>query len=521
MSDPTLSRREFMKGCCATAALGAATPAMFYSGAAHAANNYDTIVHVFLRGGIDGLNLVVPINGEDRIHYETARPSLTIAATGAYGALPLTLAGNVASNFGLHPSATGLRDLWNDGRMAIVHGCGLQTTITRSHFDAQLYYDLGTPGQQGSGSGWLTRAWATQPNVSGLETMPALAVNSRQPVSLLGATQALSMSSPNDFALNAGPFQWRENRVHNGGAVTSVGVNSLLQRYLSGRAPVELDAMRGEASLRVIGQQPYTGTLPAGWPTSNFARQLWTVAQSIRFDLGLRYATVDLGGWDTHEGQGTAGEGYNYYQNKIAELSQALSAFYAELAGGGEASRVTVVVQSEFGRRIRQNASGGTDHGYGNPLLVLGGPVNGRRFYGTFAGLNPAILSPYFGDLPVTTDYRRVLSELLIRRMGNNRLGTVFPNYAGYAPLGIVQGADMTPQYGQTPVDAPQAANLPRHPQPVYGESLRAAPSASPPPASPAMGERGPVMRTVRSFNRRALDARLKLYRSLTRTGGV
>ena len=106
-------------------------------------------------------------------------------------------------------------------------------------------------------------------------------------------------------------------------------------------------------------------------------------------------------------------------------------------------ARVTVIVQSEFGRRVRANANGGTDHGYGNPLLVLGGPVNGRRFYGSWPGLNPETLSPTFGDVPVTTDYRRVMSEILIRRMGNANLSQVFPGYTGYAPLGIVQGGDL------------------------------------------------------------------------------
>ena len=186
--------------------------------------------------------------------------------------------------------------------------------------------------------------------------------------------------------------------------------------------------------------------MPAGWPTGGFAEQLWTIAQSIKFNLGLRFATLDLGGWDTHEGQGTAGAGYHYYQNKIVELSAALSAFFAELNSTGQMSRVTVIVQSEFGRRVRANANGGTDHGYGNPLLVLGGAVNGRRFYGSWPGLNPTTLSPTFGDVPVTTDYRRVFSEIMIRRMANPKIGTIFPAYNGYSPLGIVQGADLAPQ---------------------------------------------------------------------------
>src|SRR5690606_23253950 len=145
MASFELRRRDFLKGCCATAAVGALGPGLFFSPAAHAADtDHDTLVHVFLRGGIDGLNLVVPESGEDRLHYEQARPGLAIAASGAYGALPLTLAGGSATGFGLHPSASGLHELWDEGRLAIVHGCGMQTAVTRSHFDAQLYLDLGT-----------------------------------------------------------------------------------------------------------------------------------------------------------------------------------------------------------------------------------------------------------------------------------------------------------------------------------------------------------------------------------------
>ena len=319
--------------------------------------------------------------------------------------------------------------------------------VTRSHFDAQLYCDLGTPGQQGGGTGWLTRAWNSDPGAADNTPMPMLAVNSRQPANMLGGTDALSMGTPTDFALNAGPWQWREGG--GGRAAGVLGVNDLLAEYLAGRSAVERQAALAEQSLRMVRAQPYSAALPAGWPTSTFARQLWTVAQSIRFGVGLRYAAVDLGGWDTHEGQGTAGSGYHYYQNKIAELSQALTAFYVEMAAGGEASRVTVVVQSEFGRRVRQNGSGGTDHGYGNPMLVLGGPVNGRRFYGQWMGLDPEVLSPYFGDIrsPKTPS---VLSELLIRRMGNTASGRCFPPTRLCAAR-LFQGNDMPPEYGTPP----------------------------------------------------------------------
>lgn len=443
------SRREFLKGCCATTVMGAGKPLLMFAADAGiaAANPHDTIVHVFLRGGLDGLNLVVPIAGADRVHYEQARPKLAIAATGTYGALPLTLANNAATGFGLHPSASGLRDLWNAQRMAIVHGCGLPQA-TRSHFDAQLYIDMGTPGKKGSGSGWMGRAWSTQPGTTGSEGLPALGVGSRLPASLLGSTQALTMASPSDFTLDAGAWQWQKARA--GSPAGFRGVNETLAAMWAGQTGLEFDGQRADRALRVVATQAYSAA-PAGWPAGDFAQQLWTIAQSIQFNLGLRYATLDLGGWDTHDGQGTAGAGYHYYQNKIAELSAALSSFFSTLEASGQMSRVTVVVQSEFGRRVRANAAGGTDHGYGNPLLVLGGPVNGRRFFGTWSGLDPETLSPYYGDVPVTTDYRRVMSEVLIRRMGNANLSAIFPGYSGYSPLGVVQGGDLAPTAARQP----------------------------------------------------------------------
>lgn len=444
MIDYTLTRREFVKGCCSAAVVGAAgSSLMFADDAVAAANSYDTVVHLFLRGGIDGLNLVVPVSGPDRIHYEEARPSLKIEATGTYGALPLTLANGVATGFGLHPSASGLRDLWNDSKLAIVHSCGMATTVTRSHFDAQLYIDLGTPGKSGSPSGWITRAWDTRPANTPVATVPQLAVTGTQPASLIGALDSLGMSNPRDFQLNSGAYQWQMAR--SGSPTGFRGHNETLADLWSGQTGIELNGARADAALKTINSQGYAA-LPAGWPTGSFAEQLWTIAQSIRFNLGLRFATLDLGGWDTHDGQGTAGSGYHYYQNKINELSAALTAFYNELNSTGQMSRVTVIVQSEFGRRVRANANGGTDHGYGNPLLVLGGAVNGRRFYGQWLGLDPQILSSTFGDIPVTTDYRRVFSEVMIRRMSNPKIGTIFPGYAGYAPLGIMQGSDLAPQ---------------------------------------------------------------------------
>lgn len=432
MPSPIFTRREFLKGCCTAAAVAAYGPRLLFA----APNTHDTVVSLFLRGGIDGLNLVVPTDGADRIHYEQARPSLTIPVSGAYGALPLTLANGQSTHFGLHPAAIGLHDIWTEGKLAIVHACGLATVESRSHFEAQTYIDLGTPGSKSTTSGWMTRAWETAPDRYGGAAMPGLSATAIMSTGFLGSTAALNMQNPENFALNTSSWAWERARDRSPPGFR--GVNETLVDLWQGAGTLETAGRRTDASLKMIDLQDF-GPAPDGWPDSNFARELWTIAQSIRFGLGLRYATLDVGGWDTHESQGSAGTGYQYYQQKIAELSAGLHAFFQNLTADGYMSRVTVVVQSEFGRRVRQNANRGTDHGYGNPLLVLGGPVNGRRLYGTWPGLDPEILSPHFGDLPVTTDHRRVLSEILVRRMGNYGLGTVFPGYTGYYPMGVAQ----------------------------------------------------------------------------------
>lgn len=456
MHTPRITRRQFLKGCSAAAATAAIGPRLVFGPEARAqsAGASETVVMLFLRGGMDGLNFVVPIAGTDRSHYETARPNLAIAATGTYGALPLTLAGDTATGFGLHPSATGLRDLWASGRLAIVHACGILGSASRSHFDAQMAIERGLA--TGTTTGWLARAIEQDAAATGV--MPALTAGYNPPTSLAGSSAPIAMDNPADFRLNHGAWAWQTTKADS--PAGHVGLNETLNQLWTGSTGLEMAGARTDNALRVIARQAYS-PVPAGWPTTTIARQLWVIAQSIRFGIGLRYATVDLGGWDTHDGQGTAGSGYHYYQNKIAELSQALAAFQAELEASGLAGRVTTLVQSEFGRRVKQNSSGGTDHGYGNPMLVMGGNVVGRRFYGSWPGLAPATLAAANGDVPVTTDYRRVLAEVLASRMGVSNIAAVFPQLA-YTPLGLMQGvaasASMAMASGQAEGDAPLPA---------------------------------------------------------------
>jgi uncharacterized protein (DUF1501 family) len=177
--------------------------------------------------------------------------------------------------------------------------------------------------------------------------------------------------------------------------------------------------------------------------------------------LGLRVATIDLGGWDTHESQGDGSGGY--FSGKLDELGRGIEAFLLDLNndnGVDHTSRITVVVMSEFGRSFQENASRGTDHGHGNVLLVAGGAVKGGQVYGEWPGLATDQLYDR-RDLAITTDYRRVLSEILIRRLENPNLGSVFPGYQGYEPLGIVQGVDIEPDYSAVvPQPTPAGARI-------------------------------------------------------------
>ena len=145
------------------------------------------------------------------------------------------------------------------------------------------------------------------------------------------------------------------------------------------------------------------------------------MAQLIRADVGLEVACVDLGGWDTHEEQGGV-EGQ--FANLLEELGAGLAAFYEDVADRSD--RLTVVTMSEFGRKLEENASGGTDHGRGGSMLVMGGSVRGG-VHTVWPSLAPAALDD--GDLAITTDFRDVLSEILVQRLQNPSVGSVFPGY--------------------------------------------------------------------------------------------
>lgn len=422
------TRRTFMVGCSAAIAAMAGSRLSF--AAFGDPGDRDVLVVIFLRGGADGLSIVAPTDGADRGHYETARPDLKLPVSGDGALLPLD------AQFGLAAAAAPLHNLYQAGKLSIVHAAGLSYD-TRSHFDAQEYIELGTPGIRSTSSGWLTRHLATTDGIPAEVLFPSLAVGTTQPSSLRSDRRTVAMENPDKFSFGTGPWKWRDaqrlalRRLCDAG---STAVHIAGSRTLDGVDLIETFA--GD------DVEPANG---ADYPDGGFGRHMRLIAGMIKLDVGLRVATVDLGGWDTHESQ-SWGPVNGRFPNLLNDLAAGLEALYTDLDGSGadaKAKRLTVVVQSEFGRRFRENENRGTDHGHGNVMLIVSGAARGG-LHGPWPGLAPDQLYDH-ADLDVATDYRQVLSEILVRRLGNPNLSRIFPGYSGYAPLGLVDGTDLAP----------------------------------------------------------------------------
>jgi len=458
----TINRRDFLKGCSVAALAGSASgQALAYFSPPDvlpAVATQDTLVIVFLRGAMDGLSLLPPAAASPfRAAYEAARTNTRIPVSGTGAALSL----NGTTTWALHPRATGLRSLFNQNRLAFVVGAG-QTQpnpVIRSHFDAQANLEFGFGGGTGTNIGWLTRHLASG-GLPAVVPLPAASMGNITASSLLGSSDAITMNSASDFRLDGFHWSWEEDDPAEG----LVGAVSRMHALWNGNATqleaAGVDTLASLDLLRPINFGLYNATSnPGGYqPTGGanydieynqgFADQLRNVAQLIKSNLGLRVATIDLGNWDTHVGQGNPTQSFDWFGNQVSSLSDGLSAFYTDLASsasGNLMQRTSVIVVSEFGRRVQENADSGTDHGYGNVMMVLGGSVNGGQVYGSIPGLDTAQL--YQGtDVAVTTDYRRIASEALIRRMGNPNIYYVFPGYSGYTPMGVFQGPDLPPE---------------------------------------------------------------------------
>lgn len=369
------------------------------------ANRGDTLVLISQRGGMDGLNVVVPF-GEGAAYYDR-RPTLAIPEPGKpNGAIDLN------GFFGLHPSLAPLKAIYDSSQMAVIHAAG-SPDPTRSHFEAMEFMDRGTPGSKTTLSGWVNRHLQTAAWQNG-SPFRAVGIGALLPTALQGQATTLALKSITDF--------------HLGG--DDQGVANWL-KTLSGlyATPTNDPILRAQASstfevieiLKKISAVEYKPANNATYPENEFGMALKQVAQMIKAEVGLEVACVDIGGWDTHERQGGA-EGE--MAGLLSNFALGLAAFYNDLREYMD--RLTIVSMSEFGRRVEENASRGTDHGRGNCIFAIGGGINGG-IHTEWPTLKAEALDD--GDLQVTTDYRDLLAELLIKRINNPAIDQIFPNY--------------------------------------------------------------------------------------------
>jgi uncharacterized protein (DUF1501 family) len=373
------------------------------------------LVVLFQRGAADGLNIVVPWAEQA---YYNMRPSIAIPRPrNGEGVIDLD------GFFGLHPSMTAFKTLWDQKHLAIVHAAGSPDT-TRSHFDAQDYMESGTPGVKSTEDGWLNRAVA---GVKEDKPSPfrAVAMGGALPRTLAGPVPAVAMSDIRGFAVGGrGP----------GAAVASNTFEAMYEQsvdsVLHGTGNETFEAVK---MLKSADPDKYTPAAGANYPRGRFGDSLRQVAQLIKANLGVEVAFADIGGWDHHVNEGNV---QGQIANLTREFSQAITAFWTDLGDLGE--NTVIVTMSEFGRTARENGNRGTDHGHANVMFVLGGPVQGGKVYGRWPGLQPEQL--YEGrDLAVTTDFRQVLGEAVYSHLGSKELQKIFPGFERGTPKYFVR----------------------------------------------------------------------------------
>ena len=402
-----MRRREFLKSGSLALTLPLLAPRLAWS--AEGPTNRNVLVCLFLRGGADGLNMVVPY-AEDR--YYSTRPTLAIPPPGEPdGVLDLD------GFFGLHPGLGALQPLYGAGALAVVHAAG-SPDESRSHFDAQDFMETGYPGKGLVFDGWLNRHLQGLPEISEEGVFGAVGLGSTVPLSLRGEVPAMGLNSVEDFDL-AVPVARKQ------------ALRQALTRFHAGTDPVAVQGRQVFEAIDTLAEVSAGAPSEVDYPPGQFGQQLAGLAALLKADIGVEVACVDLGGWDHHDRE-TA-----QLSPLLTQLGEGLAAFYADL--GEKTQSVTVVAMTEFGRRVEENASAGTDHGHASLMLALGAGVNGGRVFGSWPGLGVADLNR--GDLEVTTDFRSVLGEALIQGRGETDLEAVFPGFSGTTAPGIFRPA--------------------------------------------------------------------------------
>ena len=408
------SRRNFLRNLGLLAGVGvitSTTGASFMQAAFASTGAASNVLLVLsLRGGADGLSLVVP-HGD--IAYAAARPKLAVPSS-------TLLARNAM--FGLHPKFAPLMPMWSAGSFAAVNAVGLAAP-NRSHFAAMEAIEDADAGSV-ERRGWLNRLVGLDLDESPVEG--AQIGSAIVPTSLYGASPVLAMADIDDMSLPGrdSPTGYARRVA----SLTEAWAEDSTSLGRGARAALDMSDVFAD----VAGQpsEPLNGAV---YPGGDLGKSLGDAARLVRADIGAEVITVDAGAWDMHVGVGGVDAGL--LTTAVEELALALNAFFTDLGSLG--SRVTVVTISEFGRRVAENANNGLDHGWGNVMLLLGAGVRGGRYHGTWPGLGDGKLVD--GDLAVTNDYRSVLAEVVSSRFGAD-VSKVFPGFRP-TPIGAMAAA--------------------------------------------------------------------------------
>jgi uncharacterized protein (DUF1501 family) len=398
-----LTRRFFLRASAVAMAGVGVAPSWLVRAAAAPGTRRKILVAIFQRGAADGLNVVVPFF--EPLYYEL-RPTIAVPAPGkSNGAIDLD------GRFGLHPSLQSLKPFWDSGQLAIVEATG-SPDPTRSHFDAQDFMESGTPGKM-SEDGWLNRALAPAGPAS--SPVRAIAIGAQLPRTLRGSRPAVAVNNLEQFQV----------RNQNAAAILEkmYATTADAKLMVSGNETFEAVKM-----IESISRAPYTPANGAQY-LGEFGRSLQQIARLIKADVGVEAAFADIGGWDHHTNESPQ------LANLLQQFGTSLAAFARDM--GDRMEDIVLVTMSEFGRTVKEDGDNGTDHGHGNVMTVLGGPVRGGHIYGRWPGLEPEQLFEQ-RDLAVTTDFRDVLGELVSQHLGQ-KVDQVFPGYHPGQPLGLLK----------------------------------------------------------------------------------
>ncbi len=406
-----LSRRRFLETTARVSAAAAIFPSWLprITFADHYSSSRDVMVSIFMRGGTDGLALVIP---HTEARYYALRPTI---ATPAPDSMSQNRAIALDNFFAIPPAMQGLLPAYLEQDLLVIHAVGQIASNSRSHFDAQRYMEVGKPVDPDLTSGWLGRHLASVPPVLADAKLRGIGIGSGLPKTLVGGPKTLPIADPATYSIGGSA----STRAARQAALTSNYANTV--------DPLKTAALDALGTINLLSSLNINGYTPANgvtYPNTSFGRALRSIAVLIKSDIGVEAASIDIGGWDTHASQDPNG---GQMFNLMLNFSAALGAFWADVIATDYP--VTAVALSEFGRNATENGSNGTDHGRATAMFALGKQIaGGRVLTAGWPGMAIEQLESR-RDLRVTMDYRDVLAEIVERRLENSNLGFVFPGW--------------------------------------------------------------------------------------------